>query len=143
MYQGHLPMLTKGPFSIFYGGEQIIHHLSKKSPGKGITLLVVVSGIFQMLLYTFKQFKLRGLQEYHQTLKRTMVENVLNMYSIMILIIISIISVSWGILHHWSIERHKVAPQTPTRLVPGEIVVFFIFIFLSIAFPFMKSYALR
>ena len=143
MYQGHLPKLTKGPFSIFYGGEQITQYLSKKSPGKGVILLVVVSAIFQMLLYTFKRIKSRGLQEYHQKLKRTMVENVLNMYSIMIILIISIISVSWGILHQWSLERHKEFPQKPTRLVPWEIVVFFIFILLIIAFPFMKSFALR
>ena len=143
MYQGHLPMLTKGPFSIFYGGDQIIQDLSKKSPGIGTTLLVVVSAIFQFLLYIFKIIKSRKLQEYPQILKRAMVENVLNMYSLMSLMILSILSISYGLLHHWDIEMHKVFPQRPSRIVPRTIVVFFIVILVSVACPFMKSFALR
>ena len=143
MYQGHLPMLTKGPFSLFYGGDQIIQDLSKKSPGIGTTLLVVVSAIFQFLLYIYKIIKSRKLQEYPQILKRTLVENVLNMYSLMILIILSIISISYGLLHHWDIEMHKVSPQRPTRLVPRTIVAYYIVILVSIACPFMNSFALR
>ena len=142
MYQGHLPILTKGPFSIFFGGEQIIEDLSKQSPGIGIPVLVMLSGIFQISLYIVKQVKSRKLKEYPQILKMTMVDNVLNMYSIIIIIILSIIGCSYGLLHFWSIEKHKVS-QVPTRLVPREIVVFYFFIFASISCPFVKSYALR
>ena len=142
MYQGHLPILTKGPFSIFYGGEQIMKDLSKQSPGIGSTLQLVVSVIFQISLYIVKQVKSRKLQEYPQILKMTIVDNVLNMYSIMIIIILSIIAGSYGLLHHWSIEKLKVS-QVPTRLVPREIVVLYFLLFACVACPFVKSYALR
>ena len=140
MYQGELPLLTKGPFSIFYGGEEIIPHLSKISAGRGFIVLIMCSSIFQISVLI--QSKSRKLQGYPQVLTKTMVENVLNMYGIMGMIVISIICVTWGILHQWSIQMYK-RSESPVSLVPKEILVLFLGIFLTSAVPFMKSYALR
>ena len=142
MYQGELPLLTKGPFSIFYGGEEIIPHLSKIAAGRGLIVLFVCSAVFQISVYVLKQSKSRKLEGYSQELTKTMVENVLNMYGIMVIIIISIICVTWGILHQWSIQMYK-RSESPVSLVPKEILVLFLGIFLTSAVPFMKSYALR
>ena len=54
MYQEKLPMLTKGPFALFYGGEEILTELSDKSPGRGVPLLIVLSAILQVSLNVFK-----------------------------------------------------------------------------------------
>ena len=142
MYQGKLPLLTKGPFSIFYGGEEILPHLSKLSAGRGIPVLFMGSAIFQISLYILKQSKSRKLQGYSQVLTKTMVENVLNMYGIMVIIIISIICVTYGLLHQWSIHMYKNS-ESPITLVPKEIIVLFLVIFVCSAVPFIKSYALR
>ena len=142
MYQGELPLLTKGPFSIFYGGEEIIPHLSKISAGRGLIVLFMCSAVFQISLYVLKQSKSRKLQGYSQVLTKTMVENVLNMYGIMVIIGISIICVTYGIFHQWSIQMYK-RSESPVSLVPKEILVLFLGIFLTSAVPFMKSYALR
>ena len=120
MYQGELPLLTKGPFSMFYGGEEILPHLSKMSAGRGLMNLLMCSAIFQISLYILKKSKTRKLQGYSQLLTRTMVENVLNMYSIMVISIISIISFTWGLFHQWSMHIYKKS-ESQISLVPKEI----------------------
>ena len=137
-------MLTKGPFSLFYGGEQIINQLSKKSPGRGIPVLLIGSVIFQISLYILKTSKSRKLRMYIHILTRSLVENVLNMYGIMVIIIMSIISAVYSILHHWSIEMNKMSENSPQpQLVPTEnIILFFIILFCTVV-PFIQSYALR
>ena len=142
MYLGELPLLTKGPFSMFYGGQEILPHLSKMSAGRGLIVLFMCSAIFQIVLYVLKQSKTSKLDGYSQVLTKTMVENVLNMYGIMVIIITSIICVTWGLLHQWSIQMYKKS-ESPISLVPKEIIGLFLVTFLCSAVPFMKSYALR
>jgi hypothetical protein len=142
MYQEQLPILTKGPFSLFYGGEQIINQLSKKSPGRGIPVLFIGSAIFQISLYILKQSKSRKLKTYTHNLTRSLVENVLNMYGIMVIIIMSIISAVYSIIHHWRMAMHKMSGN-PTDLVPREIIIIFVVIILCTVIPFIKRYALR
>ena len=79
MFQGSLPMLTKGPLALFFGGDPIIGDLSEKSPGRGMPILVSCSLIFQMFLLILKQAKSRKLKMYAHNLTRALVENVLNM----------------------------------------------------------------
>ena len=137
-------MLTKGPFSLFYGGEQIINQLSKKSPGRGIPVLLIGSVMFQISFYILKTSKSRKLRMYTHNLTRSLVENVLNMYGIMVIIIMSIISAVYSILHHWSIEMYKISENPPQpQLVPTEIIILFVIILFCTVVPFIKSYALR
>ena len=137
-------MLTKGPFSLFYGGEQIINQLSKKSPGRGIPVLLIGSVMFQISFYILKTSKSRKLRMYIHILTRSLVENVLNMYGIMVIIIMSIISAVYSILHHWSIEMYKISENPPQpQLVPTEIIILFVIILFCTVVPFIKSYALK
>ena len=72
----------------------------------------------------------------------SLVENVLNMYGIMVIIIISIICFVYSLLHHWSIEEHKIS-EKKIKTVPREIIILFMVIFVCTVIPFLKSYALR
>ena len=135
-------MLTKGPFALFYSGEQIVKQLSKKSPGRGIPVLLIGSVIFQISLYILKTSKSKKLGMYTHNLRRYLVENVLNMYGIMVIIIMSLISAVYSILHHWSIEMYKIS-ENPPQCVPNEIIILFVIILFCTVVPFIKSYALR
>ena len=144
MFQGTLPMLTKGPLALFFGGDPIIGDLSEKSPGRGMPILILCSLIFQIFLYILKQAKSRKLKmnAVAHNLTRALVENVLNMYGIVAIIIITIISVVYGLLHHWSIEKNKNQENT-LDLVPREIIFLYLVILFITIVPFIKSYALR
>ena len=104
MCQEMLPMLTKGPFALFYGGEEIIPELSEKSPGRGVPILIMWSAIFQVSLYILKASKSRKMKMYAHNLTKSLVENVLNMYGIIVIILISIISTA---LHNNSSLEHR------------------------------------
>ena len=81
---------------------------------------------------------------YTHNLTRYLVENVLNMYGIMVIIIMSIISAVYSILHHWSIEMYKMSENSPQpQSVPTEIIILFVIILFCTVVPFIQSYALR
>ena len=134
-------MLTKGPVSLFFGGDLIIGDLSERSPGKGMPIVLLCSLIFQ-ILFILKQAKSRKLKMYAHNLTRALVENVLNMYGIVTIIIITIVSVVYGHLHRWSSEKNKNQEKT-TKLVPMEIFFLYLVILFITIVPFIKSYALR
>ena len=90
MFQGSLPMLTKGPIALFYGGDSIVEDLSERSPGRGVPILLICSSVFQIFLYILKQSKSRKLIMYVHNLNKSLVENVLNMYRIIVIICFSI-----------------------------------------------------
>jgi hypothetical protein len=142
MIQGSLPLLTKGPLALFYGGNQIINDLSEKSPGRGFLILVMCSAIFQIFLSILKQTKSRNLKTYLYNLTKSLVENVVNMYGIIASFIITIASVAYGLMHHWSIEKSLKQEQF-TEIVPHEIYFLYILLLFITIVPFLKSYALR
>lgn len=134
-------MLNKGPFALFYGGNQIIPQLSENSPIK-MYALFLCSAIFQVSLYILKHSKSRKLNTYKNNLIKTLVENVLNIYGIVVLIIISMASVAYSILHHWNIQKNQTKEKT-TKLVPTEIIIIYGVHLLVVVLPYIKSYALR
>ena len=92
-------MITKGPFALFYGGDEIIPQLSEDFPDWGIPILTFVSVTFQLCLYLFKYLKSCKLKE-----------NVLNMYGIIVIICFSIT----GIGHQKQQkqrENHQISPR--------------------------------
>ena len=133
-------MLTKGPITLFYCGD--IEDLSERSPGRGVPILLMSSSIFQIFLYILKQSKSRKLKTYVQNLNMSLVENVLNMYGLIAIIIITTISVAYAFFHHSTFAKYKKHENT-TDLVPKEIFfVYTVILFITII-PFIKSYALR
>ena len=142
MYQEKLPMLTKGPFALFYGGEEILTELSDKSPGRGVPLLIVWSAILQVSLYILKSARSRNKMMYFHNLTKSLVENVLNMYGIIVIILISIISTAYITIHHLSIEKNRMQDTTP-KIIPKEILILYFLTMFCVVLPFIKSYALR
>ena len=135
-------MLTKGPFALFYGGDKIIPDLSEGLPDSALPLLVVWSAIVQISLYILKSLKTRNLKSYAHNLTKSLVENVLNMYGIIVIILISITSVAYGLFHLLSIKKNK-KQEKMTKLIPNEIIIMFSLTMFCVILPFIKSYALR
>ena len=47
---GKQPFLTKGPFAMFFGGDDILSELSDKKSGKHLPLLYLVSTLFSITI---------------------------------------------------------------------------------------------
>ena len=79
---------------------------------------------------------------YAHNLTKALVENVLNVYGIISIIIITIMSVAYIILHHWRIEKNN-EEEIIIKLVPSEIIYLYLVMFFITVVPFARSYALR
>ena len=89
MYTGRVPLLTKGPLVTFYGREDLLEEVSADPPGQALTVLLVSSLAFQVVLFLFKWNFSRKIENYALNLKATLVNNVLNIYGLLIIIMIS------------------------------------------------------
>ena len=47
---GKQPFLTKGPFAMFFGGDDILSELSDRKSGKHLPLLYLVSTLFSITI---------------------------------------------------------------------------------------------
>ena len=47
---GKQTFLTKGPFAMFFGGDDILYELSDKKSGKHLPLLYLVSTLFSITI---------------------------------------------------------------------------------------------
>ena len=84
-----IPLLTKGPISLFLGGEEIMDVLGDEDPGKALFHLCIFSVIFQTSNSVYKKYrnrKLHSVTDYTQSLRTTFVNNVLNVYGLVLLI---------------------------------------------------------
>ena len=142
MYKGQLSMVTKGPFALFYGGEEILDELTDSFPDWGIPILTFLSISFQVCLYVLKRLRSRKLSMYADNLRMIMVENVLNMYGIIVIILISITAIFYGFIHFLGIMKNKRLTKI-TKTVPNEIIIMFLLTLFVILLPFIKSFALR
>ena len=79
---------------------------------------------------------------YTHNLTKVLVENVLNMYGIIVIIAITIVSVAYVLLHHWRIQKNN-EKEITSNLVPKEIYYLYLVLFFITVAPFVKSYALR
>ena len=89
MVFGTIPVLTKGPISLFLGGEEIMDILGDEDPGKAVFHLCIFSVIFQSSNSVYKKYKnmkLHSVTDYAQSLRTTFVNNVLNVYGLVLLI---------------------------------------------------------
>ena len=85
---GTIPLLTKGPISLFLGGEEIIDSLCDEVPGKALLHLCVFSIFFQIFNSVYKKMKnerLHSVNDYAQSLRTTIVNNVINIYGLVII----------------------------------------------------------
>ena len=98
MYLGSVPLLTRGPFALMYGGARILPHLSPLPPDPGLPLLILLSTLFQLTLFAVKKARSEA-GNYLAQLRASLVESVVNVYGVIIIIAISLGSTAY-IIHH-------------------------------------------
>ena len=92
MINGSVPLLTKGPFALFLGGEKMLDILGDGTPGNAALHLIIFTIIFQIFISVFKNLKQEIGTSYVQYLRRSLVENVLNIYSLVLILIFNTIA---------------------------------------------------
>ena len=135
-------MLTKGPFALFYGGQQIIPQLTNQTSGKSFQMIILFSLLFQIFLTLYKQVEVKKLNDYASLLKRSLVQNILNVYSIFVILFIFIISFVYIIRHTLYIEEKRKTMES-LNFIPQEIIFIYVFAGSLVIFPFLRSHALR
>ena len=140
MYHGRVPLLTKGPLVKFYGRQQLLEEVSDDPPGQSLTVLMLSSLTFQLLLFLFKWNFSRKIQNYTLSLKASLVNSVLNIYGLLIIMMISLISCLYVIYHYLSIKHFQ--KQTQALMPPG-LLLLYLLTFLVVLLPFIQNVVLR
>ena len=148
MYTGRVPLLTKGPLVTFYGREELLEEVSADPPGQALTVLLVSSLAFQVVLFLFKwnfSRKITNYQNYALNLRTTLVNNVLNIYGVMIIMMISLISCFYAIYHYLSIKNLNKLTEagTETNVMPAGLLLIYLITFFVVLLPFIQNFALR
>ena len=80
MFNGVVPVLTKGSFATFYGGDRVIEEIELKNldnsqPSLVIPLFFIISSLFQMSMYLYKRVRssrYTNIHSYMHSLKKTL-----------------------------------------------------------------------
>ena len=136
-------MLTKGPFAIFFGGKDLLAQLETKTPFPTVLLLILLSTLFQMVLYTLKKMKTRQqMKHYLHNFKQNMVENVRNVFGVFIITLITVICFFFISFHFAVIKaNNKEFKKDPSEVPQTIFILCGVNLFISLL-PF-KSYPLR
>ena len=100
MIRGIVPLLTKGPDALFLGGERMLDVLDDEKPGNALPYLILFSVLFQICVFSFKTIQNRQLESftnYVQNLRNSLVENVLNVYSLMLILFCNVIYLTYTV----------------------------------------------
>ena len=145
MYTGRVPLLTKGPLVTFYGREELLEEVSADPPGQALTVLLVSSLAFQVVLFLFKWNFSRKIENYALNLKATLVNNVLNIYGLLIIIMISLIACFYVIYHYLTIKNlsKQTEDGTERNVMPVGLLLLYLLTFLVVLLPFIQNFALR
>ena len=146
MYLGVTPLLTRGPFAMMYGGEAIFDQLSPLPPARGVHVLCFVSIIFQIFLYSIK--KVKSKEEgvgYLKQLKKNLVDNVVNVYSLVIVICIFVGTIAYSLHHMWTVGRNRAVAVTSLvpSLLPANIGWALTLMAFATLLSFFTQHALR
>ena len=144
MYNGRVPLLTKGPLVTFYGRQDLLEEVSDDPPGKSLTILMVSSLTFQLALFIFKWNFSRKIDNYALNLKATLVNNVRNIYGLLILTMISLIGCFYAIYHYLSIKHFQVhSPEPSLAVMPAGLLLLYLLTLLVVLLPYIQNFALR
>ena len=143
MYAGSLPLLTRGPFALLFGGAPILPQLSCQPPGRGVLVLITVSQVFQGLIFLVKKCR-RENRNYLKDLRQNLVDNVVNVYSIVIGTITTLASLTFITVHNLRVEQNleKENDQLDTVFPAPIIVIMTCQVFVA-SLPFLTRPALR
>ena len=157
MYKGEVPRLTRGSFSKFYGGHQLVSSLSiKPKPlssvypiGMGVIL------VYQILLILLKRKQLNSLEtariqnrantdSYQTILKNILLSGSNNMYTLLGILVFTSSIGAWLVLHYTAIQVNTdLEPANNYEYLPKNIVGFASLLLGMNCLPFRKNKALR
>ena len=141
MALGYLPLLTKGPLALFYGGEIISPELSTESAGSHFSLFYMASFAFQISILIFKSWKMRRLSTRH-LLREAIVSNFLNVYSLILIIMVTLGLALNVILHSVTIEDNSDRNETPSDMWKNVLLISLAETVVQVV-PFYRNMALR
>ena len=98
MISGSVPLLTKGPFALFLGGEEMLDVLDDGNPGNALPYLILISLLFQICVFSFKTIQYRQLEsftDYVQNLRKSLAENVLNLYGLLFILFCNVMTLTF------------------------------------------------
>ena len=119
MYVGRIPLLTKGPFALFYGGDPIIPHLSSEEKGFPTAWMLTFSVMFHIFLILFKKFKSRKL-DFHQRLKESVISNFLNILNSFFILIVCMFITCIAFVHYNTIRNNSGNPKAVLSKAPDD-----------------------
>ena len=135
MYRGTVPLLLKGPLVTFYGGDRMVQAISDgPEVSWSLPILFISSLLFQLLLAVFKQFYSHKISNYVLKLRATLVNNVHNIYSLLTIIMMSVIGCCYVIYHRLTIKH---SGQSGALLILCLLTVFVVML------PYSQNYHLR
>ena len=155
MYLGNAPMLTKGSFALYYGGEEIIPLLSDKSGSLVSPVFMGSSMIFQLSFLIFKKIRLLKLTPnvtysgmYLNNMLSTLLNGFSNTHTIPATIIFTASGFIFTILHYSTIEAKRRENVNKLENKNLENIPLSIYYFAGILFSlniaqFLRNYALR
>ena len=112
MYLGVVPMLTKGPIALYYGGKSLDTQLTDEPPPVSGLLFSSFSLLLRLSFFLFKRFKFRKIESGPNQLKRSSVlmyrnhlMNILlsgfrNPFNMKTILVGSIFGLLWALQHH-------------------------------------------
>ena len=145
MWLGYLPPITLGPLALLFGGDEILPLVSKDSAPREIPILMVFSVIFQFSVFCMKKIKSRNEEfNYITNLRRSLVDNVLNIYGLLFILVATFLVCAVTILHVMRVDENleKIEVKLHTILPQGIIWLLCLMGF-GVCFPFISQHALR
>lgn len=127
---------------MMYGREAILDQLSTLSLDRGLPILCLLH--LPALPLHYQEGKVKRSRLLKQ-LKQNLVENVTNIYGLVVMLTIFLGSCAFGLHHMWTVRRNTalaVTSLTPT-LLPTNIVWALTLMAFSILHPFCTQHALR
>ena len=155
MYLGYVPLLSKGDFSLYYGGVEIIPLLSDKSGSLVTPVFMGSSLVFQLSFLIFKRIRLSKLkpkttnsETYFSVVYSTLLTGFRNTFTIIAIVIFTASGLAFTVVHYQRIEARRseklgAKTQEDIEKIPFSVyLITAVFFCLNIA-QFLRNDALR
>ena len=160
MYLGYVPMLSKGSFALYYGGEEIIPQLSDQSGSLVCPVFMGSSLIFQLSFLIFKKINMLELYPnttnsgmYFNNVFSTLLSGYNNTYTILATLIFTTSGFLFTAVHYQRIEARRgenfnkveleIEEEEDLEKIPFSICFLAGILFCLNIAQFMRNYALR
>ena len=169
---GRVPVMTQGSLATYFGGELVSQDIEQRDsyPSLVMPLFFILSLLFQISLYFYKLVRARkhrnmdnnyvhslktilgniNIKKYFYCVNKCqvsfiLVENVLNLYGIVVLIVISLLCCYVVIAHYEDIKDGLYNKHQDEDLKThfDELFVIFMIMTITTTLPFGRSQALR